>query len=52
MKLIWGIVAMAITASTALAQAGGVNHYSAAQVEADGAEAGAAGKFSQHGVGF
>lgn len=33
MKLIWGIVAMAITASTALAQAGGVNHYSAAQLK-------------------
>lgn len=33
MKLIWGIVAMAITASTALVQAGGVNHYSAAQLK-------------------
>ncbi len=33
MKLIWGIVAMAITASTALAQAGGMNHYSAAQLK-------------------
>ncbi len=33
MRLIWGIVVMAITASTALAQAGGVNHYSAAQLK-------------------
>ncbi len=33
MKLIWGIVAMAITASTALAQTGGLNHYSAAQLK-------------------
>ena len=33
MKLIWGIVAMAITASTVLAQAGDVNHYSAAQLK-------------------
>jgi mannose-6-phosphate isomerase-like protein (cupin superfamily) len=33
MKLIWGIVAMAITTSTALAQAGGVNHYSADQLK-------------------
>jgi mannose-6-phosphate isomerase-like protein (cupin superfamily) len=33
MKLIWGIVAMAITASTALAQAGDVNHYSADQLK-------------------
>ena len=33
MKLIWGIVAMAITTSTALAQAGGVDHYSVAQLE-------------------
>lgn len=33
MKLIWGIVAMAITASTAFAQTGGMNHYSAAQLK-------------------
>ena len=33
MKLIWGIVAMAITVSTALGQAGGVNHYSAAELQ-------------------
>jgi mannose-6-phosphate isomerase-like protein (cupin superfamily) len=33
MKLIWGIVAMAITTSTALAQAGGVNHYSTDQLK-------------------
>jgi mannose-6-phosphate isomerase-like protein (cupin superfamily) len=33
MKLIWGIVAMAITATTALAQSGGVNHYSAAELQ-------------------
>ncbi len=33
MKLIRGLVAMAITASTALAQAGGVNHYSAAELK-------------------
>ena len=33
MKLIWGIVAMAITTSTALAQAGGVDHYSAVKLK-------------------
>jgi mannose-6-phosphate isomerase-like protein (cupin superfamily) len=33
MKLIWGVVAMAITASTALAQTGGVNHYSPADLQ-------------------
>jgi glc operon protein GlcG len=33
MKVIWGIVAMAITASTALAQAGGAKHYSAAELQ-------------------
>jgi mannose-6-phosphate isomerase-like protein (cupin superfamily) len=33
MKLIWGLVAMAITASTALAQTGGLNHYSAARLK-------------------
>ncbi len=33
MKLMWGIVAMAITTSTVLAQAGGVDHYSAAQLK-------------------
>ena len=33
MKLIWGIVAMAITASTALAQGGDVHHYSAAELQ-------------------
>jgi mannose-6-phosphate isomerase-like protein (cupin superfamily) len=33
MKLIWGIVAMAITTNTALARTGGVNHYSAAQLK-------------------
>jgi mannose-6-phosphate isomerase-like protein (cupin superfamily) len=33
MKLIWGIVAMAITTNTALAQAGAMNHYSAAQLK-------------------
>ena len=33
MRLIWGIVAMAITASTAWAQSGGLNYYSAAQLK-------------------
>lgn len=33
MKLIWGIVAMAITTSTALAQSGSVNHYSTAELK-------------------
>ncbi|MGO8718549.1 MAG: cupin domain-containing protein [Acidobacteriaceae bacterium] len=33
MKLIWGMVFMALTATAALAQGGGVNHYSAAELQ-------------------
>lgn len=33
MKLIWGMVFMALTATATLAQGGGVNHYSAAQLQ-------------------
>lgn len=33
MKLIWGMVFMALTATTALAQGGGVNYYSNAQLQ-------------------
>lgn len=33
MKLIWGLVVMAFTATAALAQGGGVNHYSAAELQ-------------------
>jgi mannose-6-phosphate isomerase-like protein (cupin superfamily) len=33
MNLIWGLVVMAFTATTGLAQGGGVNHYSAAELQ-------------------
>jgi mannose-6-phosphate isomerase-like protein (cupin superfamily) len=33
MKLIWGMVFMALTATTALAQSGGVNYYSKAELQ-------------------
>lgn len=33
MRLIWGMVVMALTATTAMAQGGGVNHYSTAELQ-------------------